>query len=141
LIKDKHVLLSPLQISNQSYYLSPNEIGPIVYKSVKPKGTKYVNVFGLYAFILSLITCPPWVIAMTAVQSISKIFKKFDPNQALFDKTGKIWSKTWLRLGGMYPTFSGAEHKKIDQGGPWTLYIRGESRKLARHTGSLHMFR
>ena len=30
-----------------------------------------------------------------------------DKNRALFDRTGKIWAKSWLTMTGSYPTVTG----------------------------------
>ena len=42
-----------------------------------------------------------------------------DDNRSLYDKTGKIWSKTWLTMTNSYPTITGnlERLKAGDEGG------------------------
>jgi 1-acyl-sn-glycerol-3-phosphate acyltransferase len=66
-----------------------------------------INAYGLWCAAVSVITLPIWSAAMFLVNLLSKINKKFDANKAIYDKTGKIWAKTWLTLIGSFPTISG----------------------------------
>jgi hypothetical protein len=100
-----------------SFVLSDAQVKPIIRLG---KGDKkmMVNVFGLWCAAVSIVTLPIWSAAMSLVNLLSKINKKFDANKAIYDKTGKIWAKTWLTMIGSYPTFSGDIDRLKGQKGP-----------------------
>eukprot|EP00557_Chaetoceros_sp_GSL56_P000930 CAMPEP_0176502134 /NCGR_PEP_ID=MMETSP0200_2-20121128/14578_1 /TAXON_ID=947934 /ORGANISM="Chaetoceros sp., Strain GSL56" /LENGTH=429 /DNA_ID=CAMNT_0017901159 /DNA_START=109 /DNA_END=1398 /DNA_ORIENTATION=- len=92
---------------NNSCLLAPSEINPIItLKKGTPK-EKIVNAFGLYSIIVTLMLNPIWAFAMFLVDSIYQIFPDVDPNRAIYDQTGKLWSKAWLALTNSYPSTSG----------------------------------
>mmetsp|Transcript_8512 Transcript_8512/g.11231 ORF Transcript_8512/g.11231 Transcript_8512/m.11231 type:complete len:380 (+) Transcript_8512:148-1287(+) len=68
---------------------------------------KTVNLQGLWVLTVSMLTMPFWILALSLEQLYMKINKKWDENRAIFDKTGKLWAKMWLKLIGSYPTQSG----------------------------------
>lgn len=68
---------------------------------------KILNEFGLYTLFATVLTLPVWYLAMKAVDTICHLNRDLDPHRAVYDTTGKIWSKTFLRLIGSYPEVSG----------------------------------
>jgi len=93
---------------DKNYALSMDEINPIVRLGGKDgKKEKIINSFGLWCFVVSLITGPIWILAMAIANIVYKINDEWDPNRAVYDSLGKIWAKTWLTMTSTYPTFSG----------------------------------
>lgn len=84
----------------RSFTLSREEVKPIIKVGSGDK-EKIVNAFGLWALVISILTGPPWMLAMKLVQRLEN-----DKNRELFDMMGKIWAKTWLTLTNSYPTVS-----------------------------------
>jgi hypothetical protein len=89
-----------------SFVLTDEQVKPIFRLG---KGDKKVllNAFGLWCAAVSVITLPIWSAAMFLVGRLGKINKKFDTDKAIYDRTGKIWAKIWLKMINSYPTFSG----------------------------------
>jgi hypothetical protein len=85
---------------------------------------KIINLFGLWCLAMTLLTCPIWMACMMFLQQVNKSFDTFDPNRAIYDKTGKIWSKLWLTLTFAYPKVSGDLDaiKETSSAGP-CLYV------------------
>lgn len=107
-----------------SYRLSIDEINPIIRLGKGREKEKVINAFGLWCAAVILVTSIPWTVAMTALNFFNKnINPTFDPNRALYDKTGKIWSKAWLTLADSYPTASGeVDFLRAEGKGP-CLYV------------------
>lgn len=89
------------EIDSRSFILSKEEVNPIISFGEGDK-EKVVNLFGLWCLVVSLITGPIWMLAMNLVHRMEN-----DENRALFDTTGKIWSKVWLAMTNSYPTITG----------------------------------
>jgi 1-acyl-sn-glycerol-3-phosphate acyltransferase len=106
-----------------SYQLSTDEIHPIVRLS-KGEKEKVINAFGLWCIVVTLLTTPLWALSMTLLNFVNQnISPEFDPNRALYDKTGKIWAKAWLTLSNSYPTFSGEVDYLREEGKGPCLYV------------------
>lgn len=113
---------TPFDRDQSESFIVPNEdVNPII-RLGKDEQEKIVNGFGLWCAAVSVFTGPLWVAAMSTLQAIYKINADWDPNRALYDKTGKIWSKTWLTLTDSYPTFSGDVDRLKRSQGP-CLYV------------------
>lgn len=90
------------EIDTRSFMLRREEVAPILSFGEGGK-EKLVNAHGLWCLVVSLITGPIWMLAMKLVHTMNEK----DENRALYDKTGKIWSKAWLTATDSYPTVSG----------------------------------
>jgi hypothetical protein len=86
---------------SSSFLLSRDDVKPL-FRIGKDDQEKIVNVFGLWCLVVSLITGPIWMLAMKLVHRMEN-----DENRALYDRTGKIWSKIWLTMTNSYPTVTG----------------------------------
>ena len=105
-----------------SYQLSEEEIHPIIRFSFGGK-EKLINAHGLWCIFVTLVANPVWMLAMTVVDMANKMNDEWDPNRAIFDKTGKIWSKVWLTMTNSYPTASG-NVEYLEEGGQGAcLYV------------------
>jgi hypothetical protein len=89
-------------VDPRSFLLSKDEVKPLIVLG-KGEKEKVVNAFGLWCFFCSVFTGPIWMLAMKLVHQMGEK----DENRAMFDNTGKIWSKTFLTLIDSYPTVSG----------------------------------
>lgn len=89
-------------VDPRSFLLSKDEVKPLIVLG-KGEKEKVVNAFGLWCFVCSVITGPIWMLAMKLVHQMGEK----DEHRAMFDSTGKIWSKTFLTLIDSYPTVSG----------------------------------
>jgi hypothetical protein len=87
-------------VDTRSFLLPEDNVRPII-KIGSGEKQKIINMFGLWAMVVSLLTGPPWLLAMKLVQRLEN-----DQNRELFDMTGKIWAKTWLTLTNSYPSVS-----------------------------------
>jgi Acyltransferase len=112
-----------IAIASQSFFLSPDEVSPIIRIGNGEK-EKVINSHGLWCAAVSLMTGPVWMAAMMMVELMYKLDKENqDTHRALFDSTGKVWSKIWLTLTDSYPTFSGDIDKlRAGRHGP-CLYV------------------
>ena len=90
------------EVDSRSFMLQREEVAPILTFGEGDK-EKLVNAHGLWCLFVSLITGPIWMLAMKIVHTMDDK----DENRALYDKTGKIWSKAWLTATDSYPTVSG----------------------------------
>ena len=90
------------EIDTRSFMMQREEVAPILTFGEGDK-EKLVNAHGLWCLFVSLITGPIWMLAMKVVHTMGDK----DENRALYDKTGKIWSKAWLTATDSYPTVSG----------------------------------
>lgn len=59
---------------------------------------------------------------MTTLQMTYKILEDFDPNRAIYDYTGKIWSRAFLWLSNSYPTVTG-DLQYLKKGSGPCLYV------------------
>jgi hypothetical protein len=101
------VPLQPLVADRESrFVLTDDQVKPII-RLGSGDSEKVVNAYGLWCVAVSIVTAPIWSAAMALVSLLSKINADFDPDGAIYDKTGKIWAKTWLTLIDSFPTFSG----------------------------------
>ena len=106
----------------QSYTLTREEINPLIQLGEGEKD-KIVNGFGLWCAVASLISGPIWLAAMMLVDRVvNKSNPEWDPHRAIYDGTGKIWSKAWLTMTGSFPTVSGDVERLKAGHGP-CLYV------------------
>lgn len=90
-----------------SCVLTKEEVAPIiVLKEGTPK-EKWINIQGLVNVVATVITCPIWALAMYATDAVCNQFPDLDPNRSFYDRTGKIWAKTFLTITNSFPTISG----------------------------------
>lgn len=83
----------------KSFVLSDEEVGPAIRLAIGSNGNdKIINAFGLWAVVVSLITCPIWSLAMMVMDKLES-----DPTRSTYDFTGKIWSRVWLAMTGSTP--------------------------------------
>jgi hypothetical protein len=101
--------------------LSKEDAHPLIRIGTGEK-EKIVNAFGLYCAAVSLLTAPLWMAAMGLVQFAHELNPDWDPHRAVYDGTGKAWSKAWLFLVRSYPTVSGDVERVGGAGGP-CLYV------------------
>ena len=108
-----------------SCVLTKEEVGSIITQNEGTAKEKRLNLYGISLIFMSLITCPIWALAMTVTSKVNEAFPDLDKNLALYDTTGKIWSKVWLSLAGSFPSVSGdVEEMKIrDTNGEACLYV------------------
>ena len=110
------VSISTDDVDTRSFIMSREEVNPIVSFGEDNK-EKVVNLFGVWCLIVSLITGPIWMAAMKIVHRMEN-----DENRALFDKTGKIWSKVWLTMTNSFPEITGDVDRLKSGKGP-CLYV------------------
>jgi Acyltransferase len=93
---------------SKSYYLSKEEARPLI-RIGKDDNEKIINRYGIWCAVVSLLTGPLWMIAMSIITVLNnqKFCTNIDPHCSMYDKTGKIWSKVWLSMIDSYPTLSG----------------------------------
>mmetsp|Transcript_15611 Transcript_15611/g.43082 ORF Transcript_15611/g.43082 Transcript_15611/m.43082 type:complete len:348 (-) Transcript_15611:93-1136(-) len=109
--------------SESDYWIDREKLKYTIFKVGKGAKQKVLNLHGLWVVAASLATMPIWIAALSLEQLYMQINKKWDKNRAIFDKTGKIWAKTWLKLISSYPTQSGnVDLLKTDSIGP-CLYV------------------
>jgi hypothetical protein len=104
------------QLDSRSFIMSNEEVKPVLTFG-KGEKEKVVNLFGVWCLFVSLITAPFWMAAMKIVHRMEN-----DEHRSLYDKTGKIWSKTWLTLINSYPTVSG-DVDRLKSGKGACLYV------------------
>lgn len=92
---------------DSNFWIPPEKLRFKLLKFGKGGKLKVLNLYGLWVILVSLLTFPPWILALSLEQLHGKINKKWDENRSVFDKIGKIWSKVWLKMIGSYPTQSG----------------------------------
>jgi hypothetical protein len=116
------VLAATLAREDVSYVLSKDQVHPLItLKGGTPK-EKVINAHGLLTLFVSLITGPVWMLAMMVVDAACKANEELDPHRAIFDSTGKMWSKIWLSLTNSYPTITG-EVEALKAGHGPCLYV------------------
>lgn len=94
-------------LQSKHFQLTIEQAKPLLRLRKGQEQEKIVNAFGLWAAVVSLLTCPVWAAVMTVLNMVNQVKADFDPNKELYDRTGKIWSKLWLTLTQSFPTFSG----------------------------------
>lgn len=99
-------------------FLTKDQVNPLIRMGQGDK-ERVVNAFGLWCVLVSLFTGPVWAAAMLVVSTVSNFFKEWDPQHAIFDTTGKIWSKAWLTMTNCYPEITG---EPLSDDGP-CLYV------------------
>jgi hypothetical protein len=119
--------------ASMSYFLTKEESHPIIRIGKNDENEKIINMFGVWCLFISLITGPLWMCAMYIVNVIYQFNNNnndnttFDPHRAIYDQTGKVWSKVWLSCINSYPTISGNNiNKKNNSIGP-CLYVANHS--------------
>jgi 1-acyl-sn-glycerol-3-phosphate acyltransferase len=121
-------LVTPLAVSvapNESlldFRIEREDTNPII-RVGKGENEKVVNGFGLWCLLVSILTGTFWMAAMMMVDGINKSMSDWDPNFSIFDKTGKLWAKTWLTMTNSFPTITGdVERLRKGEHGP-CLYV------------------
>jgi 1-acyl-sn-glycerol-3-phosphate acyltransferase len=105
-------------VDTRSFLMSKEDIKPVITLG-KGEKEKVINLFGLWCMVVSLMTGPPWMLAMKLVEKMEN-----DQHREIFDTTGKIWAKSWLTLTNSYPTVSGdLERVRKDNGLGPCLYV------------------
>lgn len=117
--------------SSQGFVLTKEETNPLIRIGEGQK-EKIVNAFGLWCAAASLATGPIWIAAMGIVNMINQKNEEWDPNRAVYDKTGKIWAKTWLTMVNSFPTVSG-DVERLKQ----SIAITGPCLYVANHASWL----
>ena len=105
----------------KNFAMSREEVKPLFTLGEGEK-EKVVNAFGVVALMASLVTGPIWMLAMSTVDMICRMNDTLDPNRAVFDYTGKIWSRIWLTMCMSRPTVSG-DTDAVRQGQGACLYV------------------
>ena len=89
---------------------------------------KIVNLFGLWTLVVSVLTGPLWAAVMYVLNAAyeadtdGQYLNKWDPNRAMYDFTGKVWSRVWLALTLSTPTLSG-DVDRLREGQGACLYV------------------
>ena len=102
-----------------TFALADDEIRPLIKLG---KANKVINAFGLWCMFVSLLTGPIWSAAMFLLHKLNQMNPDLDPVKALYDKSGKIWAKTWLTLTNSFPTASG-DLSRLQEGQGACLYV------------------
>lgn len=105
----------------ESAALPYEDLNPIL-KFGSGESEKVVNAFGIWTLIVSLITCPIWYIGLKIINAINTMNEDFDPNRAIYDYAGKIWSRVWLSMTLSYPEITGEVDQINSRKGP-CLYV------------------
>ncbi|GKY93216.1 hypothetical protein MPSEU_000289400 [Mayamaea pseudoterrestris] len=108
-------------IRDQDFRLADDQVNPIV-RTGKGDKEKVINLHGIRCVLVSLLTCPIWAASMSLVAMMHKVNREFDENRDIYDKTGKVWSRTWLAMTDSYPSFSGNVSRIREPQGP-CLYV------------------
>jgi len=106
---------------SKSFVLPEDDIRPLFTLNAGSK-EKIVNAFGVWTLVVSVITGPIWSLVMMVMNKLNNRFEDLDPNRALYDGTGKVWSRVWLSMTDSYPSFSG-EIDELRQGQGPCLYV------------------
>jgi 1-acyl-sn-glycerol-3-phosphate acyltransferase len=112
--------------------LTQEEARPIITLGKEEGKQKIINAYGLWCAIVSLATAPIWFVAMFVLNQVGKINKDWDPDRAIYDKTGKLWCKSWLTMIDSYPTCSG-DVERLKEGG----LVQGPCLYVANHASWL----
>jgi 1-acyl-sn-glycerol-3-phosphate acyltransferase len=109
---------------SKNFFIPPEQVHAIVKFGSEEK-EKIINAFGIWTFAATLFTCTFWMAAMGIVEMWDKFINSNDAknDKALFDKTGKIWAKTWLSMIDSYPTISGDVGRLEREDGGACLYV------------------
>ncbi len=91
----------------KSYVLSEEDVKPIIKLKKGEKKEKWLNSYAFLYMFASILTLPPWWLAMTITDAVCNKFPDLDPHRSFYDKTGKIWAKAFLAITNSTPTFSG----------------------------------
>jgi len=93
--------------SEKSFVLTKEEVSPLIVLNKDNGKEKWINAYGLIFIVASIVTLPIWWVAMAVTDAVCNAFPDLDPNRAVYDKTGKIWSKIFLSMTNSYPDISG----------------------------------
>ena len=104
------------EVDTSSFILPKEEVNPLISFGEGEK-EKVVNLFGVWCLIVSLITGPIWMAAMKIVHRMEN-----DEHRAMYDMTGKIWSKVWLTMTNCFPTITG-DVDRLKEGNGACLYV------------------
>lgn len=89
--------------------MSLEDSNPLIRIGKDDKEQKTINAYGLWCTVATLLTVPFWSVAMTMLNFVNQqpFAADWDPNRAIYDGTGKLWSKAWLSMIGCFPSLSG----------------------------------
>ena len=111
----------------KDFRLADEEIKP--YAKLKVGSSdKIVNLFGFWTLFVSVLTGPLWAAVMYVLNAAyeadtdGQYLNKWDPNRAIYDGTGKVWSRVWLALTMSTPTLSG-DVDRLREGQGACLYV------------------
>jgi Acyltransferase len=111
----------PIKKAPASYMLTVQECRPLITIGKQDGKQKIINAYGLWCAVVSLVTAPFWFAAMFLLNNVAykipKLDKDWDPDRAIYDKTGKLWCKSWLTMIDSYPTCSGDVERLKESGG------------------------
>ena len=96
----------PIDLTH-SHVMSEEEVKPLIKLKKGEKKEKWLNSYAFFYVIASILTLPPWWLAMTITDAVCNKFPDLDPNRSFYDKTGKIWAKAFLTITNSMPTYSG----------------------------------
>uniref|UniRef100_A0A7S2URA0 Phospholipid/glycerol acyltransferase domain-containing protein n=1 Tax=Attheya septentrionalis TaxID=420275 RepID=A0A7S2URA0_9STRA len=105
----------------KSFILTEEEVKPIV-RLGEGDSEKIINAWGLWGATISALTMPFWAAAMTIVNGICALNEDLDPHRAVYDATGKVWSKLWLIVANSYPEVTGDVDRLKTTRGP-CIYV------------------
>lgn len=101
----------------ESFILTDEQVKPLI-RLGSGDSEKVVNAFGLWCAAVSILTGPIWSAVMATLNLFNKWNGDWDPDRAIYDKTGKIWAKTWLSMTGSFPTITGDLDRLKENSGP-----------------------
>ena len=99
--------LSSEDDENSATFFIPKEKSNPILRFSSDESEKIINGFGLWGLVATLVTGPIWSLAMYAVSALQKINPEFDKNHAIYDYTGKLWSRFWLMTIHSDPQITG----------------------------------
>ena len=70
----------------QSFFLSLEEINPLITLKKDTSSMKVVNAFGIWCAVVSLTLAPMWLMAMSVVKMAHDLNEDFDPQRAMYDQ-------------------------------------------------------
>lgn len=111
----------------KNFVLPESEVNPLLKLNVGSK-EKVVNAFGLWTLVVCVLTGPLWAAVMYVLNAAyeadtdNQYINKWDPNRAIYDGTGKVWSRVWLAMTMSTPTLSG-DVDRLKEGQGACLYV------------------
>jgi hypothetical protein len=105
--------------SASSHVLSVDKMNPLL-KFNKNGKEKVLNATGLYHLLIIILTLPGWIASMEILRRLGDVIEGFDEHREKFDYSGKLWSRTYLKLTDCYPEIAGdvsrLQHHQLTEG-------------------------